>query len=332
MKRILPRLCSVLLTVVITLTLFSGMQKANAANLYGAGRVAITSGVLNVRKSASTSSAVVSTLKKNAYVTLVSKSGSFWRVKYSASSYGYCSAAYITAVSKAVKTVVTSSGNLNVRSAASTSSSKVASLSPGTVVPVISTSGNWSRIIYNGIKTGYVSSSYLKTASAGTGTSTPSTYKAISLSVPSYKQADSRWSSVTLGSSGQTIGRIGCATTALSMTESFRTRTTIYPNAMAKKLSYTSGGAVYWPSNYTITTSSSGYLAKVYSLLNSGKPVIIGSKNASGGQHYVVVTGVKACTTLSTSCFYINDPGSNSRTTLSQFFASYPYFYKMLNY
>ena len=63
-----------------------------------------------------------------------------------------------------------------------------------------------------------------------------------------------------------------------------------------------------------------------------GKPVIVGAKKSNGGQHYVVVTGVKATNTLTTSSFYINDPGSSTRTTLNQFFSAYPYFYKMLHY
>jgi hypothetical protein len=116
------------------------------------------------------------------------------------------------------------------------------------------------------------------------------------------------------------------------MLESKRTNTTIYPHNMMKKLSYTSGGAVYWPSNYTQITSSSGYLTKIYNLLEQGKPVIVGAKKSNGGQHYVVVTGVKATNSLTTSAFYINDPGSNTRTTLNQFFSAYPNFYKMLHY
>ena len=143
---------------------------------------------------------------------------------------------------------------------------------------------------------------------------------------------DAAYANVIIGNSGQSIAKIGCATTAIAMLESKRTNTTIYPHNMMKKLSYTSGGAVYWPSNYTQITSSSGYLTKIYNLLEQGKPVIVGAKNSNGGQHYVVVTGVKATNTLTTSSFYINDPGSNTRTTLNQFFSAYPYFYKMLHY
>lgn len=320
---------SILMTLVLSLTLIPFTKKASAAeNIYGAGRVVTTSTALNVRSTASSTSTVKAKLSKDSYVTLISKNGSFWRVQYSATGYGYCHADYIETYSTKVRTVKTTSGRLRVRSSASSSAEIKDYISSGTQVTVLSTSGSFSRILYNGRKRGYVASSYLTTEAA----TSDSSYKEIKLSVPSFKQTDSRWANVTLGSSGQTIGKIGCATTAIAMLESYRTGTTIYPNTMAKKLSYTSGGAVYWPSHYTIITSSSGYLGKIYNLLKSGKPVLIGAKKSNGSQHYVIITGVKATNTLTTSSFYINDPGSNTRTTLNQFLADYPYFYKMMHY
>lgn len=317
---------SILLSVVLCFSVFIFSPKVSAAeNIYGVGKVATVSTPLNVRSSPSVSASVKAKLSKNSYVTLVSKSGNYWKVKYSASDYGYCHGDYITTVSTNVRTVKTTSGRLRVRSSASSTASVKDYLSSGTEVPVISTSNGFSRIVYNGTKTGYVSSAYL-TSSANTS------YKSVKLNVPSFKQTDSRWANVTLGSSGQTIGKIGCATTAIAMLESYRTGTTIYPNAMAKKLSYTSGGAVYWPSHYTVITSSSGYLSKIYSLLSSGKPVLLGAKKANGSQHYVVITGVENTNTLTASAFYINDPGSNTRTRLSHLLSEYPNFYKMMHY
>ena len=320
---------SILMAMVLSFSLLPFTKKAVAAEkIYGAGKVSTTSTALNVRSSASSTATVKAKLSKDSYVTLVSKSGKYWRVQYSASGYGYCYADYIKTASTKVRTVKTTSGRLRVRSSASSSATIKDYLANGTQVTVLSTSGSFSRILYNGTKRGYVASNYLTTETV----SSDSSYKAIKLTVPSYKQTDSRWANVTLGSSGQTIAKIGCATTAIAMLESYRTGTTIYPNAMAKKLSYTSGGAVYWPSHYTIITSSSGYLGKIYNLLKAGKPVLIGAKKSNGSQHYVVITGVKATNSLTTSSFYINDPGSNTRTTLNQFFAEYPNFYKMMHY
>lgn len=324
----MKRTVNILVATLLCFSLFSFVPKGNAAaKIYGAGRVSTTSTKLNVRSAPSSSATIKTSLSKNAYITLIEKSGNYWYVRYSNTGYGYCHKNYITTASTKVRAVKTTTGRLRVRNGASTAHSVKTHLASGTYVTLLSVSGDFSRILYNGNQTGYVSSAYLKTVSSST---TTNTYKAIKLNVPSYKQTDSRWANVTLGSSGQTIAKIGCATTALAMTESYRTGTTIYPHQMAKKLSYTSGGAVYWPSNYTIITSSSGYLGKIYNQLKAGKPVLIGAKKSNGSQHYVVITGVKATNSLTTSAFYINDPGSNSRTTLAHFLNDYPNFYKMM--
>lgn len=320
----LKRKLTVILSVILCLNLFILPSKATDS-ISGAGRVNTSSTTLNVRSSPSASSSIKAKLKKNEYVTLISKHNSFWYVRYSNIGYGYCHEDYIYPVSAAVRRVKTSWGNLRVRTGPSTSSSISDYLPSGALVTVHTTDGNFAKIIYNGNKVGYASRDYLVNAEDFT----PS-FNAISLTVPSFKQTDSRWSNVTLGTSGQSIGKIGCATTALAMTESYRTGKTITPDVMSKKLSYTSGGAVYWPTNYNIVTSSSGYLTVIYNALKANKPVIVGAKNKYGGQHYVVVTGIKECDTLSTSVFYINDPGSNTRKTLNQFFTDYPNFYKML--
>lgn len=318
---------SFILSLILILGALAIPMSANAATTSSkAGVVSVTSGRLNVRSSASTSGTVVSSLSKGSYVTLMSKSGNWWRVEYADSKYGYCHADYISTATGTPATVKLSSGSLNVRSGAGTSYSKVASLYKGEVVIVLSTSGNWSRILYNGTKTGYVSSQYLSTSSSS------STYSKVSLSVPSFKQTDSRWASVKIGTSGKTIAQIGCATTAIAMMESYRTGTTIYPDAMSKKLSYSSSGNVYWPSNYTVVTSSSGYLSGIYSKLKAGKPVLFGAKKSSGTQHWVVITGYTGGNALTASGFTINDPGSNSRTTLQHLLNEYPTFYKYFYY
>ena len=321
----LKRLFSGLFAIIIvTGVIFSTPRVSASSDIVGAARVNTSSTSLNVRSSPSSSASVRTRLKRNTYVSLISKSGSYWYVRYSDNGYGYCHSDYLYQVSGAVRYVKTASGDLRVRSSPSLSASVTAKLPSGTSVTVLSVTDNFAKIVYNGNKIGYVHKDYLNT------TQPAYSYKSIKLRVPDYKQTDSRWANVTLGSSGQSIGRIGCATTALAMTESYRTGTTIYPHNMAKKLSYTSGGAVYWPTNYNIITSSSGYLAKLYNALAEGKPVIVGAKKSNGGQHYVVVTGVNATSSLTASSFLINDPGSDTRTTLSQFLSAYPYFYKML--
>lgn len=299
----------------------AGAPAHAAQNTPAAGIVATVSSGLNVRGSASASAPVLASLPKGSAVTLISKSGSWWKVQYGANAYGYSSAAYIHTVEGSYSaSVATVSGRLNVRSGPGSSSAVLTSLPKGTAVAVLSQSNGWSRILYNGVKTGYVSSSYLSASGGGAAS--------VSLAVPSYKQTDSRWASVQIGSSGKTIGQIGCTTTALAMTESYRLGTSINPAEMSRRLSYSSGGALYWPSNYRLVSESSETLSTVLSLLRQGKPVIYGAKTSSGQQHWVVVTGYNGLG-LSAENFTILDPGSASRTNLRQFLNVYPVFHRL---
>lgn len=286
-----------------------------------AGTVKVTSGYLNVRSNPSTGGSKVAALQKGSYITLISKSGDWWRVEYAKGKFGYCHSDYITVVSGTPVTVKTQYGNLNVRSGAGTSYAKVASLGKGETVILLSQSGSWSRILYHGSKTGYVSSQYLSNY-----------YGAVSLNVPSFKQTDSRWSEMEIAQSGKTMAQIGCATTAIAMMESYRAGTTIYPDAMAQTLQYTPTGNVYWPADYVTVTDSAGYLNAIYQKLQQGKPVLFGARNSYGKQHWVVIRGFTGGTTLNPSGFSVLDPGSSSRTTLQQFLEAYPTFYKYFYY
>ena len=319
------RIVSFTLCMLLLLGMLFMPNRAYATTLRSrAGAVTTSGGNLNVRSNASTVSAVVASLKKGSYITLTAKSGNWWKVEYENGKYGYCHADYITPI-EGKPVTVSAAVSLNIRSGPGTGYSKIGSLSTGEVVIQLSSSNGWSRVLYHGTKTGYVSSQYLSgNASAQ--------YPAVSLGVPSFKQTDSRWANVTIGSSGKTMAKIGCATTAIAMMESFRTGKTIYPDAMAKKLRYTSSGSVYWPGDYTAVTSSTGYSSKIYNLLRAGKPVLLGAKTAAGGQHWVVVTGYTGGSNLIASGFTIHDPGSNTRVTLQQFLNAYPVFYKFFHY
>lgn len=324
MKKIL----SVTVTFVFVFVLLSLPFKASATtDSAKAGTVSITSGSLNVRKSASKSAEVVYSLKKGGYVTLLSKSGDWWKVEYQADKYGFCHADYVKIVGSTVKKVKLTSGTLNVRSGAGTSYSRISGLANGKTVIELSSAGGWSKILFSGTKIGYVSSKYLvKSGSAAV------TYPAVKLNVPDFKQYDDRWAKVKIGSSGKTIEQIGCVTTAIAMVESFRSGTIIRPDEMAKKLNYTPSGSVYWPSHLRVVTTSADYLSKIYTELKGGRVVLLGAKNAYGGQHWVVVTGYSGGDDLTTADFIINDPGSSTRTNLKSFLSSYPNFYKYFYY
>ncbi|MBR5272285.1 MAG: SH3 domain-containing protein [Clostridia bacterium] len=313
-----------LAVMVIASAMILPLNVSASARETKAGLVSTSSGNLNVRSAASTSAPILTSVTRNSYVTLISKSGSWWYVEYSDGKYGYCHSDFIKVISEVTAEVNVSWGSLNVRAGAGTSYAKIGSLYKGKTVVVLSQSKGWSKILYSGNKTGYVNNDYLKTTSVK--------YPSVSLKVPSFKQTDSRWADVQIGVSGKTIGQIGCVTTSIAMMESYRAGTTIYPDTMAKRLSYSSNGNVYWPSDYTVVTNSSGYLAKIYEQLQKGKPVLIGAKKSNGSQHWVVITGYVGGETLTTSGFTINDPGSNTRTNLQQFLNSYPTFYKFFYY
>lgn len=314
MKRLFAILLAVLLAISTPMT-------AQANTPIYAGAVTVSYGSLYVRSGASTSHNILTSLPKGSHITLLHKSGAWWKVQYGDGQYGYCHADYITPIEGRQATVSVGWGTLNVRSGAGTNHARVASLNKGDSVLVLSTNNGWSRILYHGTKTGYVSSAYLSGQTA-----TPT---GISLAVPSYKQTDSRWSGVKIGSSGKTIGQIGCTTTGIAMMESYRTGTSITPDVMSRRLSYTASGNVYWPSDYRVTTSYN--LSNIASLLQAGKPVLIGAKNSYGSQHWVVITGYNG-QGLSAVNFSINDPGSHTRTNLQQFLNAYPTFYKYFTY
>lgn len=300
----------VIIMVIIQVTIHVSASDSAVS----AGKVTTESTALNVRSQPSSSSSVIGSLKRNSYVMLISKSGQWWLVEYSDGKTGYCHSDYITQLSAQPKYTTVSSGYLNVRTGAGTSYSAKDKLYNGEKVFILSESGNWALVLFDGNETGYVNTSYLKSGSSS----------ADRLSVPYFSQTDSRWSGVYLGSSGQTLGRIGCTTTCLAMTESFRTGTTIRPDTMAGRLTYSSSGSLYWPSNYRTTTSVS--YSSIRSILDQGKPVILGLRTASYNTHWVVVTGYSGDT------YYVNDPGASSRTTLGQVLAKYPYFYKLAYY
>lgn len=306
--------------IILATTAFS----VSASSTYPkAGRISTDSGSLYVRSSAGGN--IVSSLPKGSFVNLLSLNNGWYRVEYAQGKYGYSSAQYITKLDGSYPaSVKTSSGRLNVRSSAG--GTIINSLASGTQVTVISEENGWSRIIYYGTNTGYVNSNYLvKQSNSGN-------YKAVSLNVPDFKQTDPRWANKKIGSTNYTIEQIGCTTTALAMTESFRTAKTVYPDAMESRLSYNSSGALYWPSNYTNTTNFNNYMETIYNLLIQGKPVIVGAKKANGSQHWVVVTGVYSVNNLTPTAFKINDPGTGTRTNLGQFFTQYPYLHRIVWY
>ena len=300
---------------------FSGIHSLAVGNV---GLVKTPSGSLNVRSGPSYSSSVIKTLPRNSYVTLVSKNGNWWKVEYSDGRFGYSDASYITEVDSDVYYVDTDGGALNVRSGTGTWYSIKDKLSDGESIDVLWFNGSWAKILYDGTATGYVHADYISSDVA----EFPSGYSSISLNVPYYNQKDSRWANVKLGSSSRTVGSAGCVTTCIAMAESYLYGYSVTPSSLAKSLSYSSSGDLYWPSSYK-AYANSDYLYKIYNELKSGRPVLVGAKTYSGGQHWVLVIGFNGGE-IKASNFTVNDPGRVSRTKLSEFFSAFPMFYKVV--
>lgn len=316
---------TIIFTALMACSPFSYVNAANENTPSVAGIVRTSSGALNVRAAASTGSNVVGSVKNGSYISVIEPSGSFYKVLYASGNVGFCHKNYIDLITDSYGAYVnTTSSSLNVRSGPSTAYGIVSSLYKGEAVVVLSSHGGFYKVLYRGTNVGYASSSFVKKRSSG-GSS--SGYHSVNLNVPSFKQYDSRWSSVRLGNSSKTIYESGCLTTAIAMERSYSYGYTVTPATVARGSSYTSGGSIYWPSSYGFLTGSD-YLNTIYSLLKQGKPVIVGAKNKYGGQHWVIVKGFTPNGSLSADDFLINDPGSSTRKTLSSFFSAYPYFYK----
>lgn len=319
----MTRISKSLVYLVFILTLFTALTVVSLASSDEvAGKVITASGNLNIRSSPSSSASVITSVPRASWLTLKDKSGDWWQVEYQKGKYGWCHGKYIRKYDKTYPVTVSTSGSaLNVRTGAGTSHPVQDKLYRGDSAVVLYSGSVWARILYHGNKIGYAHKSYLK----------EETTEKISLAVPSYKQTDSRWASHPIGTTGGTIGTIGCTTTALAMTESFHSGTTVTPKTMAGRLSYSASGSLYWPSYYQVEMAQGDYLSRIYSLLALGKPVVFGAKKSNGNQHWVTVKGFEGDTSsFDAADFIVNDPGSSTRTTLRQFLDLYPNVYKIV--
>lgn len=117
---------------------------------------------LNLRKSASTSATVVTTIPKNTEVTLLQNSTDGWvKVKYS-SYTGFCSTRYLNLCADSAVTMQgVTTGNVYLRAGSNTSFDVLVTVPKNTVVSVTDNSlENWAKVKYSSY-TGYISKNYL---------------------------------------------------------------------------------------------------------------------------------------------------------------------------
>jgi len=278
---------------------------------------------LNVRTSPSVSASVKTRLWDGQVITLHQNSNGWWYVEYAPDAYGYVSADYVDRLHLQSGTVRTASTALNVRAAASSTAAIRDKLPRGEDVLILGTYGDWYKILYRGNLVGYVSKSYISVGSGDV-----SATRAITLTMPYYKQTDKAYASLRLPGSGESVSTHGCAVVSLAMTESYRTGSTVTPNAILKNQKFTSTGAIYWPSPYGRGENT---LAYIYAQLAAGKPVIVHVKKANGSTHFAVVYGFGGGA-LAAKNFKLYDPGTATRTTLADLYAAYPTLIKTLSY
>lgn len=146
-----------------------------------------------------------------------------------------------------------------------------------------------------------------------------------------WKQCNSPWSSVPIGSSGKNICQIGCLVTSVSIqikrSETAVTMSDFNPGNFIKELNnnnaFDPGGNFYWRGwekvapNWTfagkekLPSSWEGKLSKISELLNQGYYPVMCVKNNCG--HWVAVTGV------ANNNIIIIDPGSSATTVLPSY-------------
>ena len=127
----------------------------------------VTTANVNFRTGASTSASRITTIPKGTKVEVIDKSISGWyKVNYNGKT-GYLSSQYVSINGSVTNPPATSSetgvttANVNFRTGASTSASRITTIAKGTKVEVIDKSiSGWYKVNYNG-KTGYLSSQYI---------------------------------------------------------------------------------------------------------------------------------------------------------------------------
>ena len=125
----------------------------------------VTASKLNVRSGAGTTYGIIGSVVKGQALSVMSKSGSWYKINYNGRT-GYVSSDYVqasgTTTPPAESTTYTvTASTLNVRSGAGTNYASIGSVTKGQKLSVVSKSGSWYKINYNG-RTGYVSSDYVQ--------------------------------------------------------------------------------------------------------------------------------------------------------------------------
>ena len=161
----------VLSAAVVTGALVCTMVATAFAAELSSGVGTVTASALKLRAEASTTSACLTLLPKGTSVVVEDDSIAGWYKVNHEGVTGYLSSEYVSfSISGSAKlgNGKVTGNDVNVRSAASTSASRLGSLNKGDVVAVTGIDNGWYKISTNGV-TGYVSSDYMVTCKDSAG-------------------------------------------------------------------------------------------------------------------------------------------------------------------
>ena len=153
----------VLSAAVVTGALVCTMVATAFADELSSGVGTVTASALKLRAEASTTSACLTLLPKGTSVVVEDDSIAGWYKVNHEGVTGYLSSEYVSfSISGSAKlgNGKVTGNDVNVRSATSTSASRLGSLNKGDVVAVTGIDNGWYKISFNG-KTGYVRSDYM---------------------------------------------------------------------------------------------------------------------------------------------------------------------------
>lgn len=153
----------VLSAAVVTGALVCTMVATAFAAELSSGVGTVTASALKLRAEASTTSACLTLLPKGTSVVVEDDSIAGWYKVNHEGVTGYLSSEYVSfSISGSAKlgNGKVTGNDVNVRSAASTSASRLGSLNKGDLVAVTGIDNGWYKISFNG-KTGYVRSDYM---------------------------------------------------------------------------------------------------------------------------------------------------------------------------
>lgn len=138
-------------------------------------QVTTEKGSLNLRKRASSSASILTTIPQYAYIQVLERSGSWAKVTYDGYT-GYVMSSFLTYVSSSVSPgtpdqpdqqvetpwarVTTAQGSLNLRARASSGAKILDTIPRHEIIPVVEKGSVWSQVTYDG-QTGYVKNSFL---------------------------------------------------------------------------------------------------------------------------------------------------------------------------